>query len=155
MPHGHDIFETTGPWEDYATPSRDMRLLIAIDSVLGLPAQIERAPQLFRLAEGAKPKDAAATIEAELARELAVRRFSYTKTDGRAQELSLADVIARGPAIEVGYNPNDCVERRWGAAEGSDELASCKRRAPAEQQTRMERYRAWFHERERPARGVR
>ena len=35
MPQGHDIFETQGPWEDFATPSRDMRLLIAIDSVLG------------------------------------------------------------------------------------------------------------------------
>jgi hypothetical protein len=155
MPHGHDIFETTGPWEDYATPSRDMRLLIAIDSVLDLPAQIERAPKLFRLAEGTTAKQAAAAIQAELARELAARKFSYTKSDGRAQALSLADVVARSAAIELGYNPNDCVELRWGAAEGSDELASCKRRAPAEQQARMQRYRTWFHERERPARGAR
>jgi len=27
MPEGYAIFETTGPWEDYSTPSRDMRLL--------------------------------------------------------------------------------------------------------------------------------
>ena len=28
MPDGASIFETTGAWEDFATPSRDLRLLI-------------------------------------------------------------------------------------------------------------------------------
>jgi hypothetical protein len=154
MPSGHDIFETTGPWEDFATPSRDMRLLIAIDSVLDLPAQIERAPQRFRLDAGVTPKQAAETIRGELQRELGKRSFAYRKSDGAEQSLSLADVIARGTALELAYNPNDCVELRWGAPEGSQELATCRRRAPAEQQARMQRYRTWFHERTRPARGV-
>ena len=39
MPDGAAIFETEGPWEDYATPSRDLRLLIAIDVVRGVPAE--------------------------------------------------------------------------------------------------------------------
>lgn len=42
MPRGPAIFETTGPWEDYATPSRDMRLLIAMKVVEGLPQRIPR-----------------------------------------------------------------------------------------------------------------
>jgi len=28
MPEGEKIFETMGAWEDFATPSRDLRLLI-------------------------------------------------------------------------------------------------------------------------------
>jgi hypothetical protein len=154
MPSGHDIFETVGPWEDYATPSRDMRLLIALDSVLALPAQIERAPARFKLADQAAAKAAAERIGGELKRELAARSFSYTRSDGKPQAISLAEVVQRGEALEIAYNPNDCVELRWGAPDGSTELASCKRRAPPEQRTRMERYREWFHTRTRPARGT-
>jgi hypothetical protein len=52
----------------------------------------------------------------------------------------------------MSYNPNDCVEVRWAAVEGSPEAASCKRHAPADQQAKMATYRTWFHERKRPAR---
>src|SRR5262249_56527536 len=49
IPEGAKIFETTGPWEDYATPSRDMRLLIAMNVLLGLPDRIVRHPELYKL----------------------------------------------------------------------------------------------------------
>jgi hypothetical protein len=52
----------------------------------------------------------------------------------------------------MAYNVNDCVEVRWGAAEGSDEAATCKRRAPKGQMAKMAEYRVWFHERRRPPR---
>ena len=55
--------------------------------------------------------------------------------------------------VEVGYNPNDCPELRWGAPKGSAERSTCRRRAPEEQRLKMEAYRAWFHERRRPPRG--
>src|SRR5207302_6696912 len=42
MPDGASIFETTGAWEDFATPSRDLRLLIAIDVVRGFPDRVGR-----------------------------------------------------------------------------------------------------------------
>ena len=58
------------------------------------------------------------------------------------------------PELEMAYNVNDCVELRWGAAEGSEEASTCKRRAPASQRTKMASdYRVWFHERRRPPRG--
>ena len=63
-------------------------------------------------------------------------------------------MIERSAALELAYNPNDCAELRWGAPAGSPELVSCRRRAPDEQRARMDRYRAWFHERKRPARGT-
>ena len=54
----------------------------------------------------------------------------------------------------MAYNLNDCVELRWGAAEGSEEASTCKRHAPPSQRTKMASdYRVWFHERRRPPRG--
>lgn len=152
MPTGHDVFETTGPWEDYATPSRDMRLLIALDTVLALPARVQDHPERFELPPGQSPAQARAEVEKQLGSELARRSFEYARSDGSKQALSLADLRDRAAALELAYNPNDCVERRWGAPEGSAELATCTRRAPAEQQKRMERYREWFHTRTRPPR---
>ena len=60
--------------------------------------------------------------------------------------------IDRAAALEMAYNLNDCVELRWGAPEGSQEAATCKRHAPSAQRAKMTQYRAWFHERRRPPR---
>ena len=62
--------------------------------------------------------------------------------------------LDRADQLEAAYNPNDCPELRWGAAEGSPEASTCRRRSPAEQQAKMQRYRGWFHDRKRPARGT-
>jgi hypothetical protein len=151
MPSGPAIFETTGPWEDYATPSRDMRVLIALRVLAGLPERIRRYPELFVLA-GEGPGEAAARIERIHARRLEERAISYTRSDGSPWRLSLADIYARRVGLEVGYNPNDCVERRWGASPGTEDYATCRRQAPAEQRARMEQYRPWFRETRRPPR---
>ena len=103
------------------------------------------------------PKDkSVAEVKAELQRvlasELATRRFSYPRSDGSAWTLTLRDVIDRAVDFEMAYNPNDCVELRWGAPAKSDEASTCKRYAPAAQHEKMSRYRAWFHERRRAPR---
>jgi hypothetical protein len=92
-------------------------------------------------------------LRAALERELRARTFQYTRSDGSAQTLTLADVLARADALEVAYNPNDCVELRWGAPAGSEELKTCKQKAPDEQHQLLESYRSWFHARTRPPRG--
>ena len=51
----------------------------------------------------------------------------------------------------MGYNPNDSVEVRWGAPEGSEERATARRRAPASQLEKMKALRPWFHKRLRPS----
>ena len=55
----------------------------------------------------------------------------------------------------MAYNPNDCVELRWAAAEGSDEGATSKRRQPRPRSARQmsSDYRVWFRERHWPAHG--
>jgi hypothetical protein len=152
MPSGIQIFETVGPWEDFSTPGRDMRLLIAIDTVQELPARVARRPQRYGLPAAKAPAEVRAELEQQLGQETRARRFAYGRSDGSHFELSLADVIARAPAFEVAYNPNDCPEIRWGAPEGSDELSTCKRRAPKEQRARVEKLRTYWAQRKRPPR---
>jgi hypothetical protein len=149
MPHGAALFLTTGPWEDYSTPSRDMRLLISIDAVVSFPDTVAAHPERFGIRD-AERDEAVNQVRGALQTELEKRSFEYVRSDGSAWELSLADVVARMNAMEIAYNPNDCAEIRWGAPEGSEERATCKRRASQEQRLRMEKYRKWFAERQRP-----
>ncbi len=151
MPRGPAIFETTGPWEDYATPSRDMRLLIAMKVVEGLPQRIRRYPELFRLG-GTSPATAASRIERLHAQRSKERSIGYTRSDGSPWQLSLEEIYDRKSALEMAYNPNDCVERRWGASPGTADYGTCRRQAPAEQRARMEQYRSWFRDTRRPPR---
>lgn len=150
MPSGASIFQTTGPWEDFASPSRDMRLLIALNVVSGFPEQIRRHPELFHIEQGSAESIADGIAHRHDERIQAVT-FSYVKSDGSSFRMSLKDLFERRRALEVGYNPNDCSERRWGAVVGTEEYESCSRQAPQDQFDRMEQYRSWFRNTQRPS----
>jgi hypothetical protein len=152
MPDGAVIFETTGAWEDFSTPSRDLRLLIAIDVVRGFPDRVARRPERYAMPKDKSVADVKAELQNALVSELASRKFSYPRSDGSPWTLALKDVLDRTGALEMAYNPNDCVELRWGAPDKSDEASTCKRHAPSAQRAKMTNYRAWFHERRRPPR---
>lgn len=152
MPDGASIFETNGAWEDFATPSRDLRLLIAIDVVRGFPDRVARRASRYAMPAGREVADVKADLEKTLAGELASRKIAYTRSDGSQFSLSLQDVVDRAADLEMAYNPNDCVEIRWGAPAASDEMSTCKRHASPGQRLKMTKYRAWFHERRRPPR---
>ena len=79
-------------------------------------------------------RDEIAKLHASL---IGTRGITYTRSDGSPQKLTVADMLARRAALEIAYNPNDCVEVRWGAAEGSPEA----RRASAA--SRPSRSRRW------------
>lgn len=150
MPSGRRIFLTSGPWEDFSTPSRDLRLLIAIDTVVQFPGEVRATPERFGV-ESAEVDARVAALEKALRAELERRTFEYKRSDGAAETLTLADIADRAKAFEISYNPNDCPEIRWGAPEGSSEMKSCARRAPPEQRAEMEKVRRWFSTRSRPA----
>jgi hypothetical protein len=150
MPSGPSIFETTGAWEDYSTPARDFRLLIAIDVVRGFPEHVARRADRYAMPPGKSVADVKAELDGTLAAELAAHKFTYTRSNGTQWTLTLKDVLDRQADLEMGYNPNDCVEVRWGAPAGSDEASTCKRHAPAVQRGRMTEYRTWFHGRHWP-----
>jgi hypothetical protein len=89
MPVGHELFETTGPWEDFSTPSRDLRLLISLDTVLRFPNKVATYPERYRLANAAAAKQVAHELRAELDRQLGSRTIAYVRSDGNAQSLTL------------------------------------------------------------------
>jgi hypothetical protein len=151
MPNGAAIFETVGAWEDFATPSRDMRLLIAMNVLLNFPEKILKFPELFNLtAESAlQIKTQIEELHIQLINE---KKIHYLRSNGEPWELSVADILARKSAFEMSYNPNDCVEVRWGAQADSEEYASCKRHAPAAQRKQMAAVREWFRDAKRPSR---
>ena len=156
MPDGFKVFETTGAWESYSTPARDLRLLIAMDVVRGFSDKVRRQPEVFGVTAGAELEALVVRLEQARSGLLADPRFrfEYTRSDGTAWALTLADLMGRAEALEAAYNPNDCPELRWGAKAGSDEARTCGRKAPAEQAAKMQRYRSWFADRKRPARGT-
>ena len=140
MPDGASIFETTGAWEDFATPSRDLRLLIAIDVVRDFPDRVARRPERY-----AMPKDkSVADVKAELESHARVGACGAQVLLYAHRRLAM-DAVAQGRAstalaeLEMAYNVNDCVELRWGAPEGSEEASTCKRHAPASQRPRWRR----------------
>ena len=121
MPEGAKIFETTGHWEDFSTPSRDLRLLIAIDVARGLPARVARRPERYAMPAGKTPEASARRARRRDSRASSkTRTFEYKRSDGSPTGRStLEDVVASRPtALEMAYNPNDCVEPRWGAPDG-------------------------------------
>jgi hypothetical protein len=152
MPDGAAIFETSGPWEDFSTPSRDLRLLIAIDVVGGFPDRVGRRPERYAMPQQKSIADVKVEMQSTLQSELAARKFFYLRSDGSQWTLALRDVAERVVDLEMAYNPNDCVELRWGAPAGSEEASTCKRHAPSAQRAKMAKYRVWFHERRRPPR---
>ena len=149
MPSGAALFLTSGPWEDYSTPSRDMRLLISIDAVTLFANTVAAHPGRFGIRDS-ELDTVVAQVKQALAEELGKRTFQYTRSDGSGWELTLAALVDRTSAMELAYNPNDCVEIRWGAPEATEERKTCQRHAPEEQRRRMEKYRNWFATRERP-----
>jgi hypothetical protein len=156
MPEGGEIFETSGPWEDFSTPSRDLRLLIAMDVVNHFDDKVARQPEAFGTTTGQPLDELRERLAAERRRLLASDElaFSYKRTDGSMKKLTLADLMGRAPAFETAYNPNDCPEHRWGASSDSDERATCVRHAPDDQRQRMTAYASWFRDRKRPPRGA-
>ncbi len=148
---GSAVFQTTGLWEDYSTPNRDLRLLIAIDTLLGFPDKVATNPKAFGIPDKKAPEKVKAellALQKEWAAELTI---TYIRSDGKPQVVTLEDIFKRTAAFEMGYNPNDCAEIRWGAPEGSAEMAVCRRRAPAYQAERMKAMRVWFVKRLHPA----
>jgi hypothetical protein len=119
--------------------------------LLALPDRIVKHPELFNLG-GRKPELVRGEIAKLHAGLIGTRGITYLRSDGSPWKLTVADLLARRTALEIAFNPNDCVETRWGAAEGTPEYATCVRHAPPDQRAKMAEVRVWFHEARRPAR---
>jgi len=144
------IFQAGGQWEDFSTPNRDLRLLIAMDAVLDFPDLAARSPGDFNIPEAADKEQVKNRLQSILDKKVSELSINYTRTDGSIQKLTLGEILDRIDAFEMAYNPNDGIEIRWGAPENSDERATCHRHAPSVQLARMHSVRTWFIKRLHP-----
>lgn len=144
------IFQTGGVWEDFSTPNRDLRLLIAMDAVLGFPDKVSQSPDEYDLSLFSSPEGIKKKLLALLEQKISRLSIEYTRSDGSAQKLNLKEILDRREAFEMAYNPNDGAEIRWGAPENSGERAACRRHAPPNQQKNMQSVRSWFQKRLHP-----
>jgi hypothetical protein len=151
MPAGRSVFQSLGPWEDYSTPNRDLRLLIAIDTILEFPDKVARDPGAFDVSRNKTPDEIRKELLALQRKWASQMTVTYTGSDGSSRVLTITDIFERAEAFETGYNPNDSVEIRWGAPAGSAELKTARRHAPASQAAKMKTLQPWFHKRLRPA----
>lgn len=144
------VFQTGGLWEDYSTPNRDLRLLIAIDAVIDFPEKVKNSPDDYRISILNSPEKIRDELQALLNKKVNELTISYIKSDGSEQILTIAEILKRRNSFEMAYNPNDGPEIRWGAPENSEERSSCKRKAPAVQLKTMNDVRVWFQKRLHP-----
>jgi hypothetical protein len=144
------VFQAGGQWEDFSTPNRDLRLLIAMDAVLDFPQKIIRSPQDYKLPKLSSPEQVSKRLTEFLEQRVTELSITYTRTDGQEQKLTLAEILKRKEAFEMAYNPNDCIEVRWGADLKSTECTACKRHVPAWQMENMQKVRVWFRKRLHP-----
>jgi hypothetical protein len=151
MPSGvSGVFQAGGQWENYSTPNRDLRLLIAMDEVLDFPDRVLRSPEDFNFSGQGSPEQVKKKLLSVLDQKVSELSISYTHSNGSLQKLTVSELLKRMDAFEMAYNPNDGIEIRWGAPENSDERASCRRHAPLNQIETMRSVRTWFHKRLHP-----
>lgn len=148
--NANGIFQAGGLWEDFSTPNRDLRLLIAMDAVLGFPDRVASSPEDFNISKLSSPEDIKNKLRSLLDKKVSELTISYTRSDGSSQELAVAEILKRRDAFEMAYNPNDGIEIRWGAPENSDEIYTCHRHSPSNQQKTMQSVRKWFNKRLHP-----
>ena len=144
------IFLAGGQWENFSTPNRDLRLLIAMDAVLDFPERVAKYPEDFNISKLSSPEKEKEKLQTILEKKATELSISYIRTDGSHQELTIAEILRRRDAFEMAYNPNDGIEIRWGATENSSEMSTCKRKAPQNQQKIMLDVRKWFIQRLHP-----
>ncbi len=144
------IFLAGGQWEDFSTPNRDLRLLIAMDAVLDFPDVVARTPEDFNISGHSSPEQLKAKLQSILDKKVSELSISYTRSDGSEQKLTVDEILKRRDAFEMAYNPNDGIEIRWGAPENSGERSTCRRHAPPTQLEKMKSVRSWFNKRLHP-----
>jgi hypothetical protein len=144
------IFLAGGQWEDFSTPNRDLRLLIAIDAVLDFPDLVSRSPEDFNISKFTSPEQIKKKLMSIFEQKVSELSINYTHTDGTLQKLTVGEILNRKDAFEMAYNPNDGIEIRWGAPENSEERRRCRRHAPSYQLEKMKSVRIWFSKRLHP-----
>jgi hypothetical protein len=132
-----NIYDAEGEWENYSSPSRDLRLrrafLLVPEEVKKLMTLAKEQPGRLRKVEelGHRLLKRKETLFAQL-------RFTYINSQGAPVTLTLADLEQR--LFRLSFNPNHPPELRWGA-EGME--LSTAPRSPSRYFETYEREQPW------------
>lgn len=124
-----NIYQTSGEWEDFATPSRDARTRVLF---VHLRDEVARYLKMFRVRDPAldySGNDLAGDLWKIYLEKTVACKIPYQTSNGSSKVLNLYEVTER--LFKLGFDPYHCVERRWGAT-ASAELMSCPEREPGE-----------------------
>jgi hypothetical protein len=121
-----------------------------MDAVLDFPEQVASSPEDFNLSGQGTADRVKKKLQSILDQKGSDLSISYTRSNGSIHKLTVGEILKRRENFEMAYNPNDGIEIRWGAPENSDERATCKRHAPANQIEKMHSVRVWFRKRLHP-----
>ena len=83
------IFLAGGQWENFSTPNRDLRLLIAMDAVLDFPDMIVRSPEDFNISRLFSPEQVKKKLQSILDQKVSELSISYIRSDGSSQKLTI------------------------------------------------------------------
>ena len=150
MPNGPSIFETNGASEDFSTPARDLRHLIAVDVVRGYPDRVARRSTATPCRSSrARPREGRAAARAGL-------RTCVAQVHLYAQRRLGLDAVAQGRArSDAGPRNRLQPQRLRRAALGRASQQRGSRDLPAPRACGAARkmsseYRTWFRERHWP-----
>ncbi|MCK7482936.1 MAG: hypothetical protein M0C28_41855 [Candidatus Moduliflexus flocculans] len=152
MPSGKSVFQTLGPWEDYSTPNRDLRLLIAIDTILEFPDKVAARPR--RLRDGREEDARRDPPQAPRAPARSGPRSSRSPTRARTarRAFSPSRRSSAGPRPSRRATTPTTASRSAGALPpAAPSSATARRRSPASQVAKMKALQPWFRKRLRPA----
>ena len=127
IPVGSNIYDAVDDWENYSSPSRDLRLRRAM---LAVPEEARRLMELCR-DHPEQFTDTSQRNPVRLGFALLERKqqlflnltFEYTNSAGEPVQLSLLDIERR--LFALSFDPNHPPELRWGATDA--ELATALR----------------------------
>ncbi|MBV9571521.1 MAG: formylglycine-generating enzyme family protein [Alphaproteobacteria bacterium] len=118
-----NIYGTSGDWETYSTPSRDARLKTAFKEVRDNVARFVTMYRTNNKHLVYNGNDLVADLQNTYDQETARCSVTYTRTDGSPITLPYEEVRKR--LFRLSFDPYQCVERRWGAAD-PNELSTCR-----------------------------
>ena len=116
IPLPPNIYSCIGPWEDLATPGRDIRLRLSMLSIPNKMAGYLRLAQTepdALVATMRDPGDLARELVAVQERLFAELSITYRNSRGQPVRLSLDDIEKR--LFRLSFDPNHPPELRWGA----------------------------------------
>lgn len=123
-----NIFNSTGDWESFSSPSRDSRVREAIYNLPKLIAQKYQAGirGQLKLTYSGTAQQFQQQIVNRIALMDASCKATYKKSDGTSVSMNFTDMTRRAKLMSL--DPYECAEKRWGA-QGA-ELATCRDQDP-------------------------